>query len=150
MFDMERVKMLSKKVKGSITTEAALLIPIVNVLLIAILIISMMYHDRCVVREITEQVIITNKGKQKSEIALSKEILAATNNQLLGSRVNKILVDIGVTDIKAQVFLDNPWLGVVLGDSYDTSVKVIGYKTKGAGVVRLFDVVVNKIKELGW
>lgn len=141
--------MLRGKLSGSITAEAALLIPIVNILLIAVLILSMMYHDRCVVRELAEQVIRSNSDT-KSEEVIGQAIIAAAGNQLLGSRVTKAEVCIGITDITACVYMDNPWLDLIFLNSYDISVKVAGYKTKGVGIVRLFDVVINKINEIGW
>ena len=143
-------KKIHKRVNGSITVEAALLVPIVNILLIAILIISMMFHDKCVVRAVSEQVIAKNVGGKKSEEAIGQEIITAASNQVLASRIDKTKVNIGVTDITAEVYMENPWLNSVLGNSYEICIKVAGQKTKGVGVVRLFDVVINKINEIGW
>lgn len=147
---LRTIGVLNKKIRGSITVEAALLIPVVNFILIAVLIISMMYHDKCVVREIAQQAISANKGGNKSEESIRQTIINTASGQVLASRITKATVDIGVTDITAQVYMDNPWLDYILGNSYDITVNVAGYKTKGVGVVRLFDVVINKINEIGW
>ena len=134
--------------KGSITIEAALLVPIVNMIMIIILAIGMMYHDQCVVRSITERIVMEKEGRDKTEEELGKYIMQKTDGQLLISRVDEVTVDIALTDIEAEVLLNSSLVSNFFGKRMEMCVNVSGQSTKGAGVVRLFTVVIEEINDI--
>ena len=131
--------------KGSITVEAALLVPVVNIVIIVIILIAMMYHDRCVVREIAEREILIEESGKRSEEELGKDIMWQTDGNLLISRVDKVKVDINMTDIVVEAYVNCPLVSNYFGRQLEMRVKVKNHKTKGVGVVRLFTVVLDEI-----
>ena len=134
--------------KGSITVEAALIVPMVNMIMIVILAIGMMYHDRCVVRGITEKIMMQEESKDKTEEELAKYIMQQTDGQLLISRVDEVTVDIDLTDVEAEVFLNSPLVSDFFKKRLEMSVNVSRQNAKGTGVVRIFTVVIEEINNI--
>lgn len=134
---------------AEITVEATLIIPLINIILISVIILAMMYHDRCVIREITESVLYLDEGQTKTEAELGEKIINASKGKLLMSDVTRVDAGIGISDVAVEVFMSNAFIEKFFDVSFTTSSKVRIYKLRGASVVRLFTVVTDTIDDMG-
>lgn len=140
---------IKKSFKGSITVEAALIFPIVNMVIIVVLMVAMMYHDRCVVREKVEKILLLEDGESGSEKLLGERVLKELENELLVSQVTSADVSMNLTDNIVEVFMENPFGGEILKSKIRTSVKVAVHKARGADITRIFDVVIEVLNDIG-
>ena len=134
---------------AEITVEATLIIPLINIILISVIILAMMYHDRCVIREITESILYLDEGQTKTEAELGEKIINASKGKLLMSDVTRVDAGIGISDVAVEVFMSNAFIEKFFDVSFTTSSKVRMYKLRGADVVRLFTVVTDTINDMG-
>lgn len=134
---------------AEITVEATLIISLINIILISVIILAMMYHDRCVIREITESILYLDEGQTKTEAELGEKIINASKGKLLMSDVTRVDAGIGISDVAVEVFMSNAFIEKFFDVSFTTSSKVRIYKLRGAGVVRLFTVVTDTIYDMG-
>lgn len=139
---------ITGNLKASISVEAALVFPIVNMVVIIVLTIGMMYHDRCVVREEVQRILFLEENI-KTERELGEKVVNGLQDKLLVSEVTMADVSVNFTDNIVEVFMENPFYGEVLKNRIRTSVKVAVHKTKGTNVTRVFDVIIETINEIG-
>ncbi len=136
--------MKEDSLKAAITIEAAVIIPLINVVIIICLLVGMLCHDRCVVKGVVEK-YMSDMSFQGNEMQIKEEVTKLVKNKVIMSRAFKVEVKHSLSDISVCVYLDNPVLNGFFGEGFATGVKVKTPKYTGLNVVRVFSVVIETI-----